>query len=368
MSLKIGLIGTGTFGRHTVMPAIEMASGLELAAVYDASEASLREAAGHLSAGVVCKSAAELVQRSDIDLVYIAAPPQAHKELVTQVLAARKHIVCEKPFTLGARDAAELAAAAKKIGVVNAVDHEMRYAAVYRFMRERVQSGFLGNLLFTSAMATADYARNPVYESAYYRNFASLRSHAGGILTGHMCHFVDLFQYMVGGISPEGGALATMIKEKPELVVEKGPAGERVVRAGPLGPVDADDTIAVCGRLGNGAPGAIIATWSALTPAGTRWHLQGSEGVLIYQSDIESPGGLWGGEVVGATGGRLPAKLDLPAEPFPSIPSGDPRFMSSLVAAELMDVASTIDAREGGSFATFESECRVWQAIERWIK
>lgn len=363
--MKIGLIGLGGFARHAIIPGIQMAPGLELAAVYDQSAAAMGEVAAHLPTGTACNSAVDLIQRSDLDLVYIATPSRAHRELVEQVIAAQRHVVCEKPFSMGYRDAAHLTDLAAKAGLVNAVDHEMRYSAIYQGLRQRIQEGYVGNVVSVAMTFAADYSVNPNWVPTYYWNFGGLIDHAGGILRQHVSHFIDLFFFLFGSIEPAGGYCATMLKEKPLLVETVSPAGERVFSAGAMKPVDADDTVALAGRLPNGAPAAISATWSSPVRTGTRWLIQGDRGVLCYQSGGEMMG-LWGETLQGAQVGEDLADLSLPPDCFANLSRLAPDYMASLVGAELLDVAAAIDGRGARDFSTFASECEVWRAIEGW--
>jgi predicted dehydrogenase len=365
MTAKIGLIGLGRFAQFSVIPGINRARGLELAAIYDQSAAAVREVAEALPAGAVCSSASELIQRRDLDVIYVATPSGAHKELVEAVIGASRHIVCEKPLTTSHSDAAYLASLAGKAGLVNAVDHEMRYSAIYRGMRQRVRDGYVGNVVLASLTFSSDYAVNPYYPGTYYWNFGSLKSHSGGILRQHMSHMIDLYHFMLGGIEPSGGYCATMVKEKPELVESVSSTGERVFSGGALREIDTEDSVAVVGRLPNGAPASITATWSAPVRTGTRWMIQGDQGVLIYQSGTDM-GGLWGDSVQGARAGEDVGDVALPAEIYPDVRPTDTSYLGAMVGAELEDVVRVIGGGEDGMFATFETECEVWRAIEAW--
>ncbi|KAF2661796.1 NAD(P)-binding protein [Lophiostoma macrostomum CBS 122681] len=53
----------------------------------------------------------------DVDIVYIGTPHGFHKQNCLAAISAGKHVLCEKAFTLNARDAKEVFAAAKEKGV-----------------------------------------------------------------------------------------------------------------------------------------------------------------------------------------------------------------------------------------------------------
>lgn len=364
MTARIGLIGLGRFAQKNVIPGIRRAQNVELAAIYDQSAPAVDAVAATLPPGAVCNSAAELIQRRDLDLIYVATPSGAHKELVESIIGARRHVMCEKPLTINYNEASYLASLAKKAGLIASVDHEMRYYKVYREMRDRVRDGYIGNTVLCSMNFSSDYSVNPSYPGTYYWDFGSLRSHSGGLLRQALSHFVDLYQFMFGGIEPNGGYCATMVKAKPERIERTTPTGEKVFSPGPLREVDVDDAVALSGRLLNGAPASITATWSAPVRLGTRWVVQGSEGVLIYQSGTEM-GGLWGGSLEGARNGEAISTLPL-ADDLLNDPATPSNYLSVLVGAQVEDVVRVIGGGSDGIFATFQSECEVWKAIETW--
>jgi predicted dehydrogenase len=59
----------------------------------------------------------EVYADPDVDIVYIGTPHSFHKKNCIDAIAARKHVLCEKPFTVTAAEAEEVLAAAKAYGV-----------------------------------------------------------------------------------------------------------------------------------------------------------------------------------------------------------------------------------------------------------
>lgn len=59
----------------------------------------------------------EVYQDPDVDIVYIGTPHAFHRKNCLDAIAAGKHVLCEKPFTLNAREAREVFQAAKQKGV-----------------------------------------------------------------------------------------------------------------------------------------------------------------------------------------------------------------------------------------------------------
>lgn len=59
----------------------------------------------------------EVYDDADVDIIYIATPHSLHKQNCLDAIRAGKHILCEKPFTINAREAEEVIDAAKAKGV-----------------------------------------------------------------------------------------------------------------------------------------------------------------------------------------------------------------------------------------------------------
>ena len=59
----------------------------------------------------------EVYDDAEVDIIYIATPHSLHKQNCLDAIRAGKHILCEKPFTINAREAEEVIDAAKAKGV-----------------------------------------------------------------------------------------------------------------------------------------------------------------------------------------------------------------------------------------------------------
>ena len=71
----------------------------------------------------------KVVDRDDIDIIDISAPPALHHEIALAAAKAGKHIFCEKPISLNAAEALEAAKAASSEGLITHFDldiHETR--------------------------------------------------------------------------------------------------------------------------------------------------------------------------------------------------------------------------------------------------
>lgn len=143
--LRAGLVGYGFAGQTFHAPVLSAVPGLQLAAV-----ASSQPHKVHADwPGVdVAPDATALVARPDIDLVVVATPNAQHHPIARQALEAGKHVVVDKPFTLDAAQARELAALAGRKGRVLSVYQNRRFDSDFLTLRELLVRGELGRPVF----------------------------------------------------------------------------------------------------------------------------------------------------------------------------------------------------------------------------
>lgn len=139
--LRVGLIGYGYAGRTFHAPLIAGVPGLRLAAV--SSRDPQRVRADFAQVEVLADPLA-LLQRDDLDLVVIASPNDSHYPLARAALAAGRHVVVDKPFTLTLAEARELGALAHARQRLLSVFHNRRWDGDFLTLRALVEAGTLG--------------------------------------------------------------------------------------------------------------------------------------------------------------------------------------------------------------------------------
>ncbi|MCE8034221.1 oxidoreductase [Billgrantia tianxiuensis] len=137
----VGLIGFGTAGRIFHAPLIQATPGLELLAVVSSSPERVHEALPEVE---VLPKAAALFSMPEIDLVVIASPNETHYPLAKAALAAGKHVVIDKPFTVSLSEARLLKAEADKTECLLSVFHNRRWDSDFRTLQELHEAGTLG--------------------------------------------------------------------------------------------------------------------------------------------------------------------------------------------------------------------------------
>ena len=146
-SLRIGVIGYGYWGPNLVR---NFATGArtKVVAIADANPSRRQLAQTSYPHIRVVEDAAALIADPEVDAVAIATPIFTHFDLAKAALLAGKHVLVEKPLTPSVAQAEELAALAAKMKRVLMVDHTFVYTGAVKKIRELVQSGELGRVLY----------------------------------------------------------------------------------------------------------------------------------------------------------------------------------------------------------------------------
>ena len=93
--------------------------------------------------------------------MHICTPNASHVPYAIRLMAAGKHVLCEKPLGISLDDAQQAAAAAEAAGVVNTIPFAYRFHPMVREMRARVQSEEFGAINLIHGSYQQDWLLNP---------------------------------------------------------------------------------------------------------------------------------------------------------------------------------------------------------------
>ena len=141
--IRVGLLGYGYSGRTFHAPLIAAIPGLALCGV--SSRDAARVQADYPDAKVHADPLA-LIAAHDIDLTVIATPNDTHAPLARAAIAAGKHVVIDKPFTLDLAEARDLVARSARQGVLLSVFHNRRWDSDYLTVRQAIEDGLVGTV------------------------------------------------------------------------------------------------------------------------------------------------------------------------------------------------------------------------------
>ena len=188
--VRIGILGAARIApRAMVKPgAGEPEAEVTAVAARDLERARRFAAKHKISAAY--GSYTQLLADPSIDAIYIAVPNGLHGRWTKAALDAGKHVLCEKPLTANAEEAAGVAEAALRSGSVVMEAFHYRYHALTRRMLEIINSGELGNI--TTMDAWICFPLVPANDIRWdYRL-------AGGALMDAGCYTIHLLRTLAG--------------------------------------------------------------------------------------------------------------------------------------------------------------------------
>ncbi|HWA28982.1 MAG TPA: Gfo/Idh/MocA family oxidoreductase [Lacunisphaera sp.] len=195
MSLKIGIIGAGGMANYHV-PGFRQA-GAEVVALCDLNQAAAEKAAAkHAIPRVFTDVAAMLRDLPELDAVSVIVPNKFHAPLALRALAAGRHVFCEKPPALNAKEMAVMLAAARKAKRKLMFNFNNRARPESYAMMEYIQAGAVG----TINTCQAKWIRRTGIPG--FGGWFTNRALSGGGPLIDLLHMIDLGLYFMGYPEP----------------------------------------------------------------------------------------------------------------------------------------------------------------------
>lgn len=152
----------------------------------------------------------------DIDVVSVVVANSLHREIVEGLLAAGKHVLCEKPLSDTIEDAramADAARAAETRGTVARIGFSYLRAPGIAFIRQLIDDGRIGDVLHFSGRYWTDYGCQPDAPISW-RYQGPAGSGALGDVGSHLSYIAE---HLCGGVQTvSGGRFHTSITERPK--------------------------------------------------------------------------------------------------------------------------------------------------------
>ncbi|MCU0483087.1 MAG: Gfo/Idh/MocA family oxidoreductase [Chloroflexi bacterium] len=282
------VIGSGFIG--TVHVEALRRIGVRVAGLLEATPELGERRAAALGLPRAYGDLAELLADGDVQVVHVTSPNELHHPQVKQVLAAGRHVVCEKPLAMTSAESAELVALAAASGLVNAVNFNIRFYPLNQHVAALVREGGLGDVRLVTGRYFQDWL---LYDTDW--NWR-LEKDQGGTLraVGDIgSHWLDLTGFLTGlRVESVMADLATFIP------VRRKPVGEVLTfsteRAAETVPVEiqTEDLATILLRYEGGARGSVAI--SQLSPGrknGLAYQVDGSSSAVAW--DSEQPDHLW---------------------------------------------------------------------------
>ncbi|MGZ3560776.1 MAG: Gfo/Idh/MocA family protein [Vulcanimicrobiaceae bacterium] len=189
---RVGIVGTG-FGARAHLPAFTAHPRFEVVALASPHRATtIAQEKGIPNAFSSC---AEMLAGAELDVVSIAAPPFTHHDDVLAALAAKKHVLCEKPFALTVAQAEEMLEASHKAGTACGVMHEFRWVPQRIAIKELIVNGHLAPLREIEITQLMDFLRADVERD---HSWWFDRERGGGVAGALLSHLIDTSNWLAG--------------------------------------------------------------------------------------------------------------------------------------------------------------------------
>lgn len=203
--LRIGMIGvTGRGGlwRHWHDP--QGRSVVVGGADIDAQKLA-RFSAQHGDSPFVTQDYRELLDRSDVDAIAVTSPDFCHEEHAVAALEAGKDVFCEKPLAITIEGCDRILRAWKASGHRLMVGFNMRYMAIFRTMKEIVDSGAIGEV-------KAVWVRHFVGRGSdfYYHDWHAARRNTTSLLLQKGSHDIDMIHWITGRYTTRTAAFGSL--------------------------------------------------------------------------------------------------------------------------------------------------------------
>jgi predicted dehydrogenase len=151
--LRVGLIGYGYWGPNLARVLTRLWSeDVDLVAIADRDPTQRMRAAESFRMVDVVSDGMDLIRDESIDAVVIATPVGSHYHLAAPALEAGKHVFVEKPLAATIGEAQELVAIARRRDRVLMVGHVFEYTEAVNYIREVIDSGGLGEILYIRSL------------------------------------------------------------------------------------------------------------------------------------------------------------------------------------------------------------------------
>jgi predicted dehydrogenase len=267
-SVRVAVIGT-SFASAVQIPGFQSLPGVEVVAVASASAQRADTTAKRFAIPRAYGDWRAMLDEVDCDVVSIVTPPYLHHEMALATIERGRHVFCEKPFASNVSEAVEMVQAAKRSGLVHAVDHEFRYRPARSRFKELVDAGHLGEPRVIRWGWLLPILAEP---GSRAWDWWSERSKGGGILGALGSHLIDSLLWWFGDIVEVSAQVNTFVTRRPTV------DGKR------WGEVTADDDVALLLRFASGARCTVDLS-GVTRPGRLLLEAFGSEGALAIEED-----------------------------------------------------------------------------------
>jgi predicted dehydrogenase len=190
------MIGVGNRGSYVLKGIMEQPNA-KVAALCDLKPARLDAAATAAAKDnpTTHTDWRKVLERKDVEAVFVATPPHLHSEMAISALQVGKHVYCEKPIGITPEQVGSLVAASQRSKQVFVAGQQMRSAAQLAQAVSRIREGVIGDVIMVKAQrhGSADLPHDGPSADWYFDVNKS-----GGYLIEMSVHNLDACNWAIG--------------------------------------------------------------------------------------------------------------------------------------------------------------------------
>jgi predicted dehydrogenase len=148
--VRWGVLSTAKIGTEKVIPGMMGSREIEIRAIASRTRPTAERWAKKLGIPVAYGSYEALLDDPEIEAIYNPLPNHLHIPLTLEAAKRGKHVLCEKPIALTAKEASKLLRVSEKVHIAEA--YMVRHHPQWIRARQIVESGELGELRAIQAL------------------------------------------------------------------------------------------------------------------------------------------------------------------------------------------------------------------------
>ncbi|MHB9363756.1 Gfo/Idh/MocA family protein [Mesorhizobium sp. W067] len=203
---RIGCIGAGMIMAECHLAAYREA-GFNVVAIASRTRSNAQKVAARWDIPTVHDTPEQLIENPEIEIVDLAFPPDLQPALIRHALKQPhiKAILAQKPLALSVDEAVKLRDEAAKSGKILSVNQNMRYDQSMRVLKQIIDSGALGDIVF---------AQIDMHAIPHWQTF--LQDYDRLTLANMSVHHLDVLRFLFGDPSE----ITTLTRKDPRTTFE----------------------------------------------------------------------------------------------------------------------------------------------------
>jgi len=258
--LRIGIVGAGGIVRQRHVPGLLALPNAQIVAVCNSRIETARSVAKEYHIPEVMDDWAEMLDRSDLDIIWIGTPPVLHAPITISALEAGKHVFCQARMAMNLSEGREMLAAAQArpqlVTMLCPPPHGMKGG---KFFQKLLHDGYAGELWHFRLVADRDTFSDPL-APAHWRQRTELSGH--NVLTVGI--YAEVLQSWLGSPRRLHAQMKVSVPKREGYVVH------------------VPDVVQVFGHWPNGLAGSLEWSGVAQFPPDETLTIYGRDGTLVY--------------------------------------------------------------------------------------